>query len=89
VNENLKFNIQSVVGLSHVFYQIISKGDVVVSDYVRLNNKKIFEIEVKASYDMIPRAKMVVHYFSKAGEIISDSIIVEFKDQLRNFVSLT
>lgn len=36
---------------------------------------------------MVPNAKLLVFYITSSGEIISDSVGIEFGSDLRNFVS--
>lgn len=45
-----------------------------------------FVFNFLASFAMVPKAQLIVYYM-KDGEIISDTIDVEFGEELHNFVS--
>lgn len=73
--------------ISQFTYQVLAKGDVVVSKIIPVSNEKNFHFEFVPTSSMIPKANLVVFYISNDGEIISDSLKLDFDSQLQNFVS--
>lgn len=82
----MKIEVQSTHDLSQLTLQIVAKGEVVVSKVVDGQNKKKHQIEFIPTLSMVPTANVIVYYITKDGEIISDSLKVEFGNELRNFV---
>lgn len=74
--------------LKQLTYQILGKGNVIASEIVEVPNKKDFQIEFTPSLAMIPKVSVIVYYITSDGEIVSDSLKLEFGNELNNFVSL-
>jgi CD109 antigen len=51
-------------------------------------NKKSFQFEFMPTLEMVPKASVIVFYITDDGEIISDSLKIEFGNELRNFVDV-
>lgn len=84
--EDVKIDVISTSKLTKLSYQIISKGVAIISETVEVPNERKFQINFKATMAMVPRAHVVVYYVVD-GEIISDSLDIEFEEDLKNFVS--
>jgi CD109 antigen len=69
-------------------YQIIGKGKILDSKFIKVQNSRSFAFTVKPTVDMLPTANVLVYYIEDSGEIISDFITVEFGNQLKNFVRI-
>lgn len=65
---------------------MLGKGDVIVSNVVKIPNQKHFTITFDPTLAMIPTANVIVFYITTDGEIISDTIKIEFGNELQNFV---
>ena len=65
----------------------MGRGDVIVSKTVPVQNSKSFTFKFLGSFAMVPNAHLVVYYIRPDGEIISDTVKIEFGDELQNFVS--
>lgn len=74
--------------LKQLTYLVVGKGNVIVSEIVEVPNKKDFQIEFTPSLAMVPKVSVIVYYITSDGEIISDSLKLEFGNELKNFVSL-
>lgn len=70
-------------------YQVVGSGDIIEMANVKIGNLKSFQIEFVPTVKMAPKASVVVFYMTFDGEIISDSLKVEFGNEMRNFVSLS
>lgn len=88
LKENVKINVQSTKDIDEFSYHVFSaKGDVVASDTIKVSPSKSSDFGFTATYDMVPKTKIVVFYITSNGEVISDSLELEFDNKLRNFVS--
>lgn len=88
MSQKLKLDVLSIKELSQVVYQVIAKGDVVVSETITVPNKKSFKLEFMPTLAMLPKANVVVFYITDDGEIISDSLKIEFGNELRNHIDI-
>lgn len=86
-SENVKIDVISTEALAQLTYQVLSQGNVVLSETVKVPNSKTFQIEFKATLAMVPNANVIVYYITSDGEIISDSLVLEFENEMKNFVS--
>lgn len=68
-------------------YQIVGSGDIIELVNVKVGNLKNFQIEFMPTSRMAPKVNVVVFYMTSDGEIISDSLKIEFGSEMRNFVS--
>lgn len=82
----MTIEIQSTESLRYVSYQVLGRGDIIVSNSVEIPNRKSHLITFLASFAMVPKAQFIVHYI-KDSEIISDRLEIELGEDLQNFVS--
>lgn len=75
--------------MNKLTYQVLGRGDVIISRTVQLPNSKNFNFRFLASFAMVPKANLIVYYIRPDGEIISDQLKVEFENELQNFVSFS
>lgn len=73
--------------LKQLTYHVVGRGDVITSGVVEVPNVKSFQFEIKPTMAMVPKANVVVYYITDGGEIISDKIVINFGNELQNFVS--
>jgi hypothetical protein len=88
LSQKVKINVLATKPLKQLTYQVLSKGDVVSSETLSVPDAKSFHIEFTPSLAMIPKVNFVVFYITDDGEIISDSLDIEFGNELRNFVDI-
>lgn len=88
LTENIQINVQSTKEMNEISYHVLStKGDVVASGTIEIFSSKSIDFDFTPTYDMVPKARIVVFYITSNGEIISDSLEFEVDNELRNFVS--
>lgn len=87
LSEKIQIDVKSTENLSQLVYQVLAKGDVLVSEIVSISNTSNFQFELKPTFAMVPKANLVAFYITPDGEIISDSLKLEFDNELKNFVS--
>ena len=66
----------------------VAKGDVIATYNFEVPDSKKYLIVFKPALAMVPNVKVVVYYITDDGEIISDSEMIEFGNDLKNYVSL-
>jgi len=84
-----QIEIISNVNIDKIYYIIIGKNRVAGYGELTSLNPKLFKFYLLPTVEMIPTSKMIAFYVTKKGEIISDSKVLNFDNELRNFVSST
>lgn len=82
----MTIEVQSTEGLRYLSYQVIGRGDIILSNSIEIPNRKSHIINFLASFAMVPKAQFIVHYI-KDSEIVSDRLEIDLGDDLQNFVS--
>lgn len=73
--------------LTYFTYQIIGQGKLIQSDSVEVPERHYHVFSFLATFEMAPRAHLIVYHF-KNDDIISSKIDIEIRDELQNFVKL-
>lgn len=73
--------------LDYITYEILGRGDVLVSKTIPLQKEKSLSFKFLGSFAMVPKATLLVYYIRNDGEMISDRVEIKFGDELQNFVS--
>lgn len=89
ITEHVTIDVKATENLSQLTYQVLEKGNVIVSETIQVNNTKDFQFDFQPTMAMIPKAKVIVFYITSGGEIISDTLTVNFGNELGNFVSFS
>lgn len=87
LNKEIFVEVQSNDLLEGFTYQIISRGKIVFADSVTVPKRKYHVFKFLASFDIVPKAHIIVYYL-KNDEIISSKIDLEIRDDLNNFIKL-
>jgi CD109 antigen len=86
LSENIKVRVLASENLKELTYQVEAKGNVIVSEVLKVSEQKSFDFDIKPSLEMLPKANLIVFYITLGGEIVSDSQELEFGNELRNQV---
>lgn len=73
--------------LDYITYEILGRGDVLVSKTIPLQKEKSLSFKFLGSFAMVPKATLLVYYIRNDGEMVSDRVEIKFGDELQNFVS--
>lgn len=76
----------STEDMDYITYQILGRGDVIITKTLLVGGKKNFNFRFLASFAMVPKASIIVYYIRADGEIISDKIKLELGNDLQNYV---
>jgi CD109 antigen len=87
INQDVSIDVIATEEMDQLTYQVLGRGDVIISRTVQVPNSRNFNFRFLASFAMVPKANLIVYYIRPDGEIISDKIKIEFGDELQNFVS--
>lgn len=87
LNKPVFVEVQSIDVMTYFTYQIVSQGKLIHSDSVEVPERKYHVFSFLATFDLTPRAHLIVYYF-KDDDIISSKIDIEIRDALQNFVKL-
>lgn len=87
INKDITIDVQSTESLRYLSYQVLGRGDIIVTNAVEIPNRKSHTITFLASFAMVPKAQFIVHYI-KDNEIISDKLEIDLGTDLQNFVSI-
>jgi Alpha-2-macroglobulin bait region domain len=83
----VRIQVRSTEAMKYLYYQVIGRGRILVSQRVNTRNSKLFEFKFWATFDMVPEAVLVVYYYRPSGEIIADRVDLKFENRLENYVS--
>ncbi|KAJ6646228.1 CD109 antigen, partial [Pseudolycoriella hygida] len=87
IDREVSVEVTSTEPLEYLTYQILGRGDIIVTQTQSVPKSTYFVFSFLASFAMVPKAQLIVYYM-KEGEIISDTIDMEFGEELHNFVKV-
>ncbi|XP_055853354.1 thioester-containing protein 1 allele R1 [Episyrphus balteatus] len=87
VNQEVNFIVKTNQPMQYFVYQIVGRGDILMSRSVDVPNTKYHAIKFLATFAMVPKAKLLV-YMVVDGELIYDEQTIEFGQDLVNFVKI-
>lgn len=82
----MKIDVLATKDLNQLTFQVLAKGDVIVSEVLQVANATQAQFEFQPSLAMVPNAHVVAYYVTSDGEIVSDFKIIKFRNDLMNFV---
>lgn len=86
INAEITVEVQSTVSMRYLSYQVLGRGDIIVAKTLEIPNLMSHTFTFLASFAMVPKAQVIVHYV-KGDEIISDHLQIDFDNDLQNYVS--
>lgn len=87
LNQDIFIEVQSNKEMQNFTYQIIGHGRVIYAGNVAVPDRKYHVFKFKATFDLAPKATVIVYRF-KNGEIIAAKTEIPIDDDLSNFVKL-
>lgn len=88
INTDVNVEVVTTENIKEFFYQVLGRGDIIVSGAVQVPNAKRQTFKFLATFAMVPKAQLVVFYIRPDGELVSDRIDIEFSSELANYVKL-
>ncbi|XP_037043888.1 alpha-2-macroglobulin-like [Bradysia coprophila] len=88
LNENVRINIQSVKNFTEFSYHVFTtQGRLITSDTIQVMPTLDHDFEFTPTDDIKSKIKIIVFYITDYGEIVLDSLLLEF-NELKNFVDV-
>uniref|UniRef100_A0A182VDH6 TEP1-F n=1 Tax=Anopheles merus TaxID=30066 RepID=A0A182VDH6_ANOME len=88
--KDLTFDVACTKPLQCVSYSLLARGELLAGGAVKGSEASTtISITIPSTFAMVPRAKLLVHYISSAGYIVSSYDTVEFKRVFENQIQLT
>lgn len=84
---DVDINIFTTEDVSHVNLIMVSKGMIVKSTKLTIENRQ-GSLTFTPKFSYAPRTYIIAYYVQRNGEIISDSTSLSFQNRLPNFVSI-
>uniref|UniRef100_A0A0A9WLH1 TEP1-F n=1 Tax=Lygus hesperus TaxID=30085 RepID=A0A0A9WLH1_LYGHE len=89
VNEDVEIEVNSTSELTHLTYQVLGRGDVILANSVQVpRGERTARFRFLATSLMAPTAHLVVQYISPEGEVIADGLDIELAGALQNYVKI-
>uniref|UniRef100_A0A3F2Z148 TEP1-F n=1 Tax=Anopheles minimus TaxID=112268 RepID=A0A3F2Z148_9DIPT len=82
--KKLKFDVACTKPLQLVAYTLLARGELLVGGAVQGSDNRTISINIPSTYCMVPCAKLLVHYISAAGYIVSCYTDVKFEKLFEN-----
>lgn len=73
--------------MTELIAQVSSNGDIIESKVFAVQSVKSFDVKIKPDFKLAAKAKVLVYYITEEGEIISDSLSVDYDQEFENKVS--
>ncbi|XP_052563223.1 thioester-containing protein 1 allele R1-like isoform X3 [Culex pipiens pallens] len=89
INKDVTVDVSATVPMKYFSYQVLGRGDVIVGGTIPVPDRTLHTFRFPASFAMVPRAKLVVSFVQDDGELVSDSVEIEFGNDLQNFLKVT
>lgn len=89
INKDVTVDVSATVPMKYFSYQVLGRGDVIVGGTIPVPDRTLHTFRFPASFAMVPRAKLVVFFVQDDGELVSDSVEIEFGSDLQNFLKVT
>lgn len=81
------FEIKTTESTPTVYYQVISKGQVVSSGEVDMTSR-VQTFPLPITTEMAPKARLIVHYVRDDGEIVTDALTFNIDGTFKNKVDI-
>jgi CD109 antigen len=86
IKEDVLVEVYATEKLTRLTYNVMGRGVLTLAETFDVSNDHNTTFKFKGTFDMIPKADLLVYYVRPDGELISDKIKIKFSNQLRNFV---
>ncbi|KAH8411964.1 hypothetical protein KR222_003896, partial [Zaprionus bogoriensis] len=87
VNQEVSVAITANEPMKYFMYQIVGRGDILLSRTVDVADNTFHTIKFPASFAMMPRAKLLL-YTVVNGEFVYDEQVIHFEENLLNAVQI-
>lgn len=87
MNDRIFVEVMSSNLLDSITYQVVSHAKIIYSESLTVPHRGYHVFSFLATFDLMPRADLIVYYF-KDDDIISAKLSIDMRGDLSNFVKL-
>ncbi|XP_052893248.1 CD109 antigen-like [Anopheles moucheti] len=84
----LKFEVACTKPMQFVAYTLLARGELLAGGIVEASDNKTISITIPSTYCMVPCAKLLVHYISTTGYMVSSYAKVKFEKLFENKIQM-
>ncbi|XP_063414101.1 CD109 antigen-like isoform X2 [Mytilus trossulus] len=86
--QTISIDVKATEAPEKVFYQMISKGNIVKTGEIPMGGLKQTEFKILITPEMAPKARLIINYVRPDGEIVTDGVTFSVDGIFKNKVSL-
>ncbi|XP_023225702.1 CD109 antigen-like isoform X2 [Centruroides sculpturatus] len=89
VGNNVEFEVNATEPMSHLTYQVMGRGSMVLARTIPVPNEKVYRFSFRVSSQMAPKARVIVYYVRNTNkEIVADAVNFEVQGVFRTQVNI-
>jgi Alpha-2-macroglobulin bait region domain len=89
LREEVQIEVSSTKEISQLFYQVTGSGSLITSGSVVFHTTTKYHLKFMPKYEMLPKSNVVIYYITSTGDAVSDTIDIEFENELRSQIDLS
>ncbi|XP_064467079.1 CD109 antigen-like isoform X2 [Ornithodoros turicata] len=74
VGDLVEFSVNATDPLDHIVYEVMGRGDIVFAQTLTVPGLKSYRFSFSATFRMAPKARVLVYYVRKDGEVVADAV---------------
>jgi hypothetical protein len=86
IDKKIEIEVLATEELSKISYDIIGQGTLILSNSINVMNGKSSSFNFFGTFNMLPKATLLVYYVRPSGDLISDRVVIEFSRDFKNYV---
>ncbi|KAL3260062.1 hypothetical protein MRX96_016533 [Rhipicephalus microplus] len=88
VGDIVEFEVNATDTLDHIVYEVMGRGDIVYAQTLPVSGVRSYRFSFSATFRMAPKARVLVYYVRKDGEVVADAVNYDVGGILRTPVSI-
>lgn len=88
VGDIIEFEVNATEALDHIIYQVMGRGDIVFAQILSVFGVRSYRFSFSATFRMAPKARLLVYYVRKDGEVVADAVNYDVGGILRTPVQV-
>ncbi|XP_077503862.1 CD109 antigen-like isoform X3 [Amblyomma americanum] len=74
VGDLIEFEVNATEPLDHLVYEVVGRGDIVFAQTLPVSGVRSYRFSFSATFRMAPKARVLVYYVRKDGEVVADAV---------------
>lgn len=74
VGDIIEFEVNATETLDHLIYEVMGRGDIVFAQTLSVFGVRSYRFSFSATFRMAPKARVLVYYVRKDGEVVADAV---------------